>query len=122
MVNTPTFDASAFLAHMKSMAPGREAEGLVSTLLATLGETDHQLSVELAKNGVSRSMLAELTVWNHRIAPNGLLLHSQYSAASKLTARTSMAWRDRFAARWLSCDVTNHLRNPISVTDYAGLP
>jgi hypothetical protein len=63
-----TFGASALLAAMHAPASREAVVTELSKLLAILGETDPSLVDELASTTVRQNMLAEMVLWNARLA------------------------------------------------------
>ena len=65
-----TFGASAYLAAMFSPVSKAAVTTELSKLLAILGENDPSLVTELTNTTVRQNVLAEMVLWNARLAPN----------------------------------------------------
>jgi hypothetical protein len=70
IVSIMTFGVSAYLAAMHAPAPKELVKEQVEKLLAILDENDPNLVAELGNISVNRATLAELALWNARLAPS----------------------------------------------------
>ena len=65
-----SFGRSALLDRMHETAPAELVAQEVGRLLSVLGENDPSLLSTLITASVNRATLAEMTLWNQRVAPN----------------------------------------------------
>jgi hypothetical protein len=66
----PGFRVSAYVAALHSPASPPAVKAEVAKLLAILGEEDPGVAVELSATPINLSVLAELMLWNQRLAPH----------------------------------------------------